>query len=399
MSIANQEGLDAFTQLKPVDDSRGLSGSHYSSFIADLMRTIHSSIPPNNGPPDFAKPAHVETREDRYQGRITRRAVVFLLTNGCEWALRSASGCTMCGHIAKQARTDRPISADQFISQFTAAFSTIDFRDIPVLNMFNNGSFFNDEEIPSVARRAILRMIDDNRSIKKLLVECRPEFITDSAIEEAKTLLTNTDLEVAIGLETADDRRRLLTINKGFTLKEFIRAAAIITRNSVRLRSYILLKPPFAPERDAVEDAISSIKTAFSLGVDIVSLEAMTVQKYTLVDYLYERGLYRVPWLWSIVDVVRNTAYLGEIVVGMFKFYPSPDLVPSNCSSCNERVMDAIISYNRFQDIDVFRDLDCECRAQWAEALEDRRGWREVLESFVERAQPDEVRTHEKVVD
>ena len=128
----------------------------------------------------------------------------------------------------------------------------------------------------------------------------------------------------------------------------------------------------FFLNRRPLTDAIQSIKTAFSLGAGTVSLEAVTEQKYTLVEYLIEKGLYRVPWLWSIIEVVRQTAHLGRVVVGLFQFYPSPELVPNNCELCNERVMDAIVEYNRTLRVEALDGLDCECRARWREALE---GW------------------------
>jgi len=358
-------------------------GRVYSPYIAECMRTLHASIPPN-APADVSKPAHIDIREEHFRGENVKRAVVFLLSNGCEWALRSsAHGCTMCGHIAKQTRTAEPISAGSFVTQFTNAFSTVDFHDIPVLNIFNNGSFFNDHEIPTEARRAILRKINETKSIKKLLVECRPEYITQDVIRETAAIISDKELEIAIGLETADDVHRKIAVNKGFTMRQFTEAANTITGNNVSLRTYVLLKPPFLSEAEAISDAVESIKTAFSLGARTVSLEAVTVQKYTLVDYLNENGLYRVPWLWSMIEVVKQTAHLGNVVVGLFAFYPSPDLVPNNCRSCNGRVMDALVAYNRTLNTAVFDGLDCTCRGKWRAALEDGTGFGQNLERFI----------------
>ena len=364
-----REHEDFLGPLKTVQDSKCLSASHYYSFIATFMQHLHSSIPTNDFI-DFSRPAHVEIRDDFFRGKNTKRAVVFLLSNGCEWALKSAHGCTMCGHIAKQARKDQPISTDDFVTQFETAFSSIDFDGIPVLNIFNNGSFFNDNELPYEARTTILKLINKNKRIKRLLVESRPEFITQSVLQETKSLIPGTELEIAVGLETTDDIRRSISLNKGFSLRQFTDAANIIRKNNLILRSYILLKPPFFSEKEAILDSIHSIETAFSLGVKTVSLEAMTVQKYTLVEYLYNNNLYQMPWLWSIVEVIKRTAHLGRVIIGLFKFYPSPDSVPNNCHLCNNKVMDAIIQYNKTLKPDVFDQLHCECKEDWKEDLE-----------------------------
>ena len=376
------EHEDFLGPIKNVQDSRCLSASHYYSFIGKFMKNLHSGIPANDYL-DFSRPAHIEIRDELFRGKNTKRAVVFLLSNGCEWALKSAQGCTMCGHIAKQARKDQPISTDDFVTQFETAFSSIDFSEIPVLNIFNNGSFFNDYELPYEARTTILNLIRKNKDIKRLLIESRPEFITESVIRETKSLIPGTEIEIAIGLETTDDIRRSISLNKGFSLRQFTDAANIIRKNSVHLRSYILLKPPFFSEKEAILDAIHSIETAFSLGVGTVSLEAMTVQKYTLVEYLYNNHLYQMPWLWSIAEVVKRTAHLGKVIIGLFKFYPSPDSVPNNCHLCNHKVMDAIIEYNEKLRPDVFNQLHCKCKKDWKEVLEKNSDYYKNLQDFI----------------
>ena len=385
MNNHDPDALDVLRHRVPADDSPGLSRSHYNPFMADFMKALHAHIPPIP-PPDLRTPPHVEIREEHFRGETVNRAVVFLLSNGCEWALKSGHGCTMCGHIAKQTRTDHSLPADHFVTQFQAAFSSIDFSSVPVLNIFNNGSFFNDNEIPSRARRDILRMISEHRSVKKLLVECRPEFINEAVLHETKDILQGTELEIAIGLETVDDFRRAVAINKGFTLRVFEQAARIVRDNDIGLRSYVLLKPPFCSESEAIEDAVRSITSAFAMGVDSVSLEAMTVQRYTLVEYLHQRGLYRIPWLWSIVEVVRQTAHLGKVVVGLFKFYPSPDLVPRNCDLCSDAVMEAIVDFNHTRDATVFGGLDCGCRSGWTQILKDSRDFDDFFGDFYRTA-------------
>jgi radical SAM enzyme (TIGR01210 family) len=156
------------------------------------------------------------------------------------------------------------------------------------------------------------------------------------------------------------------------------------------LRSYILLKPPFFSEREAILDSIHSIETAFSLGVKTVSLEAMTVQKYTLVEYLYNNDLYQMPWLWSIVEVIKRTAHLGRVIIGLFKFYPSPDSVPNNCHLCNNKVMDAIIEYNKTLRPDVFNQLQCKCKEDWKEVLEKSSDYYKNLRDYISVAKDED---------
>jgi uncharacterized Fe-S cluster-containing MiaB family protein len=79
----------------------------------------------------------------------------------------------------------------------------------------------------------------------------------------------------------------------------------------------------------------------------------------------------------------RRTAHLGKVIIGLFKFYPSPDTVPNNCPICNKKVMDAIIRYNNTLETDVFKQLHCQCKEEWKEVLEAGSDYYENLRSFI----------------
>jgi radical SAM enzyme (TIGR01210 family) len=352
----------------------GLEGqmakSHYYRLIAEAQKIIHAQIPKQNHSTDkVASPTDI--REEVFDGVNYKRAVVYLMSNGCEWALKNAQGCTMCGHLARQARRDKTISVDDYLQQFEKEFGKNDFKKYPLLNLYNNGSFLNDNEIPSKARREMLKMINTNPDIKMLVLETRPEFVTEEKVKEIKRLIPNKRIELAIGLEIKDDFYRTICINKGFSLRQFDLAASIITKH-VNLRTYVFLKPLLLTEKESIEQAIETIEYAFAKGATTVSLEACTIQDYTLTKYLYDRGLYSTPWLWSIVEVVKRVKTPGKLIVGLFQFYPSPDTVPHNCDQCNEGVMETIRQYNRTLDLKAFDGLTCKCKKKWRTILKEK---------------------------
>lgn len=350
-------------EFKELDTPGFLKGAKYYYAISQIMQAIHSKIPVQNF--DTTKiAAPTSFREEYFNGENRQRAVMYLMSNGCEWALKSGNGCLVCGHLAKQAKDARPIPAYQFIHQFQSEFSNIDFRKHPILNLYNNGSFFNDNEIPDEARKEIYKQIQANRDIKMVVFESRPEFIQMAKIEEIRRFITDKHVEIAMGLELVDDHLRYICINKGFSLKQFERAATIIVPH-FHLRTYAMLKPPFLNERESIEQAVATIEYAFKAGSTSVSLEACTIQDYTFTKFLYEKGFYQTAWLWSIIEVIKRTAHLGKVVVGLFQFYPSPTIVPYNCDQCSERVMEAIRQYNRSLNAKVFDDLNCKCKDEW----------------------------------
>lgn len=326
--------------------------------VSDVMKIIRSQTPQCRC--NVARASSSEIREEYFNGKNIHRVVIYLRSGGCEWALKS--GCTMCGHLKEQTKED--ISAEQFIEQFITEHSKYDFAHYPILDLYNNGSFFNDKELPPEARRKILKIIADDDDIEMLVLESRPEYIEETKLKETKKILKDKRVEIAIGLETINDEIRELCINKGFTLKEFETAAELIT-SILNLRVYILMKPPFITEAEAIHDAIASIKHCFDIGASVVSLETVTVQDYTLIDLLYRNGLYRTSWLWSLAEIIKATASYGKLVTGLFRFFPMPTFVPHNCERCNELFFEALKEYNRTLDARVFDGLTCECKKEW----------------------------------
>jgi radical SAM enzyme (TIGR01210 family) len=348
-----------------------LKKSQYYHLISEAQKIIHSQIPKERCITNKVAAAEIGLREEIFEGVNCRRAVIYLMSNGCEWALKSAHGCVMCGHLAKQTRSDQPISAEDYLKQFEEEFEKIDFKKYPILNLYNNGSFINDNEIAPGARRGILKKINNNQDIKMLVLETRPEFVTEEKIREIKELIPNKHIELGVGLEIKNDFYRAICINKGFSLERYEIAAGIITKH-LNLRTYVLLKPLFLTESEGIKEAVETIEYAFSKGTTTVSLEACTIQDYTLMKYLYEQGSYAPPWLWSIIEVVKSVKKPRKLIVGLFKFFPSPSAVPNNCNRCNDKVMERIIQYNRTLDAKVFKGIVCDCKKQWRTVLKEK---------------------------
>jgi radical SAM enzyme (TIGR01210 family) len=348
-----------------------LKKSYYYHLISEAQKIIHAQIPKIESSTDKVAAAELGLREEYFDGVNYYRAIIYLMSNGCEWARKGAHGCMMCGHLARQTMIDKTILSDDYLKQFNDEFEKIDFKKYPILNLYNNGSFINDNEIPPEARRGILRKINSNPDIKMLVLETRPEFVTEEKIVEIKRLAPNKHVELGVGLEIKNDYYRGICINKGFSLERFNAAANIITKY-LHLRTYVFLKPLFLTEKEAIDQAVETIDHAFAVGSTTVSLEAATIQDFTLMSYFYERGLYSPPWLWSILEVIKRARKQEKLIIGLFKFFPSPRVVPNNCNRCNKKVMAKIIEYNRTLDPKVFNGLTCACKEQWRGRLKEK---------------------------
>ncbi len=258
----------------------------------------------------------------------------------------------MCGYK----RDAYPATEKELIEQVDYALS----KPTPVVKIFTSGSFFDEREVSPKVREYIIKKVED-LGVEKLIVESRPEFITEKRLMDFKGI----NLEVGIGLETANDFIREYCINKGFGFKDFERASKLLKSYGFRVKAYLLLKPPFLSEREAIEDVITSTEKIKDL-VDVVSINPTNVQKDTFVERLWKKGLYRPPWLWSAVEVLKRIeidAICDPVAAGKIRG-------PHNCGKCDRIVAKAIRDYSLFQDKTVFESLNCDCIAKWRRTIE-----------------------------
>ena len=231
---------------------------------------------------------------DFYQGRPVPALTVIFFSRGCTW-----HGCTMCG-FSKETLPD--IDAESFLKQFESAYNITD--DEFLVKLYVSGSFFNQTELPVEVRDSILETLSQDERVMKVTVESRPEFLKE---ETLKTVPGRDKLEVAIGLETADDHIRSQCINKGFTFKDYLQGAEIAGKNGLKVKTYLLLKPPHLTEKEAIEDAVRSARVIPS-GSQTLSLNPCTVHRHTKVEEMWRDNQYRPPWIWSVSGVTRPVA-------------------------------------------------------------------------------------------
>jgi radical SAM enzyme (TIGR01210 family) len=149
------------------------------------------------------------------------------------------------------------------------------------------GNNLNPNEFPVYALEFGLRLFAE-LGIKRITIESRPQYITDRTLDVLENIAKscNLEIEIGIGLETIDDNIRNYCVFKGFNLNAFKEAVERINeRQNLRVLAYVLLKPPFISEAEAIVDVEKTIEEAFKLGVNAVSLEVMSIQEFTLVEY------------------------------------------------------------------------------------------------------------------
>ncbi len=306
-------------------------------------------------------------RVGREQG--TALAVV-LSTIGCAHALSDAGGCTMCSYLLDGVQ-EQPTS-EQIVAQFKSAMMELDMKNGPLsVKIYTSGSFLDSNEIPVEARSKILGIIAKDDRIREVVLESRPEYINDSTLSDIRSILGDRIIEIGMGLESASDVIRTVCINKNFDLKMFKDALKTAKKFNIGIRAYVLLKPPFLTERDAIFDAISTIKEARALGVTTVSLNPVNVQKDTLVEKLWMKGNYRPPWLWSVLEVLRDATLSSDrwMKVVCDPVAAGKKRGTHNCGKCDNNVAEAIRQFSLNQNPNALQNLSCDCISQWKHIL------------------------------
>jgi radical SAM enzyme (TIGR01210 family) len=157
-------------------------------------------------------------------------------------------------------------------------------------------------------------------------------------------------------------------VNKYFDFEDFIAASEEAEAAGAGIKAYLLCKPPFLTEREAIADMKSSIRRCAEYA-HTVSMNPCNVQRHTMVEELFFDGGYRPPWLWSVAEILEDTADAPAIVVSDPVGHGS-DRGPHNCGECDDRVQKAIKDFDLRQDPTVFEQVSCECERTWEEVLQ-----------------------------
>lgn len=313
-------------------------------------------------------------------GESVLALTITLSPTGCEWARKG--GCTMCGEFEGSDKRNSLLENPQFhIAQFASAIGNPKIWEVarkigkPIawLRINQEGNYTNPHEMNYKAQETILKLAMHIDGIKRITIESRPQYLKRETVKSLSNLFkrSGVELEIGMGIEAENEVVRNVCINKQGTNNQFINTVKLLKKFNILPLSYVMLKPPFLTEREAIEEAVATAHFAEKIGFTRISFEPMSIHSYTLVEALTYTGDYKVPWLWSVVEVTKRCADIAKIFgIGGIGYYPIPKRYSHNycCDneySCSRNFSNAIIEYNKSRDIKVFDVLSCNCRSIW----------------------------------
>ena len=299
---------------------------------------------------------------------LTQRRIFYLRTLGCTWSLAVGGGCTMCGHLGGM-DVDGTFSDKQIVEEFRKAFQSYDYSDTKVVAIYNGGSLMSSTEIHPDARDEIIAIVAAEPGVEMIIFESLAELATPQRLKSVRKAAGDKRLQIGVGFESMDDDIRYLCVNKRNSLEDYRKAFANMRTHDIEPLAYCLMKPIFLSESTALEDTVRTVQFALENGVSAVSVEPISVQDNTLVDLLHSAGLYRTPWTWSLIEVIRQTHGWGEVRAGGFELFPRPREYVHNCKYCDQKCYAALHRYNETCTVEHFDSLSCDCQKEWKRDL------------------------------
>ena len=339
--------------------------------MRELLKEIRKAAPKRDH--TWTEPVDWLLKRVWLNGRTVNVLNIWLTPTGCEWASRG--GCTMCGEWSGS-EMGNCLPGEYHVAQFAKAIvEYVPKYESPWVRIYQEGSFLNPNEVDPVAQHTIVRLASLVQGIERVTIEARTQYVTEEVTRDlADALARSVELEIGIGLEAKDEVVRNVCVNKGEPLSSYERAVEAAQHERLRTLAYVLVKPPFLTEKEALDEAINTAHFAFELGFDAVSIEPVSVHEWSLAGLLYFHGLYAPPWLWTVLEVARQTCQAGELRIGGVEYYPRPEMIAHNRheagdEDCNARCWAMIRRYNETHDCAVLQGFEHSCIDKWREEM------------------------------
>lgn len=267
--------------------------------------------------------AFLSEPEHTAAGIVEPVSTLFLTNRECPFR------CLMCDLWQHTTTTDTPRGA--IPAQIRHALGQL--PPARHVKLYNNGNFFDRRAIPPDDHLAIAELVRDFQTV---IVENHPKLCTDDCLRFRDRL--TGEFEIALGLETIHPEV-LPALNKRMTVADFNRAAQFLRANGIELRTFLLLKPPFLDEDDAVTWTLRSLDHAFDQGVRVCSIVPVRAGN-GMMENLQQQGHFSLPRLSSLERVLAEglARGRGRVFVDLWdveKFYDCPACGPARKARLN----------------------------------------------------------------
>lgn len=342
--------------------------------LEDYLKKLRSTAERENRAKrcNLDKTIFVEPRKGFLDGHYVDRLVLFLRGTGCMQA-KETGGCTFCGFY-NATNFGKKILDEDYIKQIACVVQdkAIQFSKYATICLYNDGSLLREDEISFSVVLEIFRKLNDIDTVKKIVIESRIDDIAEEKLKKIREV-TQKDIEIAVGFESASPMIRDLCVHKSFSNKTFSKVLEVSKKYSISIIPLLILKPPFLTESESIEDYMNSLKFLEQFDIKRIDMELASVEKNTLVYDMWCNGMYQPPKLWTVIEILKRKEQLGltiPIYISPANYSVSAVAKSSNCDDCTDYITQLFEEYNVYGKKSVFDNVHCHCRDEWLKLLQ-----------------------------
>jgi len=318
--------------------------------------------------PNYAIASWIQ--DDIFHDKTMGKSLTIILrTKGCRWAYETG-GCTMCSYLMDASPVE--ITSENLKTQFDNVIE----KNLENINknvsvkLFTSGSFLDTFEVPLEIREYIFKRIEE-LGVKEVAIESRAEFVTPENLQSIKQNLS-CNIEIGVGIESLNEDIRNVSIHKGVSTEQIKEAFRVAKEYNVGIKSYILIKPPFITEKEAILDAINTANGCIEMGCSRISFCPSSVHTGTLVETIWKKNQYRPPFLWSVLEILKEVKSQNPdaLIMCDTSGVNSKRGAHNNIDcECGEKIKDIFNEFTLTQKIEKL-NIECNCKKEWLGYLE-----------------------------
>lgn len=306
----------------------------------------------------------------------SRNLALGFRTRGCRYTHNG--GCTICDYWVGD-----PVSSEEMVAAVVQALAKIDFEPA-VMRLEVSGSFLDDWEVPTDARRRILQLLSA-LDHTHFVFETHATTVSAEKVLEIRELLGHRRFSIEMGLESANPWILKYIVNKHLQLDQVEKALKLLGDQQVPSVVNIMVGLPFLTPSESVADAVASVKWAFSRGAAKCVLFALNTKPWTLVAWLEEHEMFERPPSWALVDVLSELApdELSKIGLAWYRArsqqhpaYQVPNRGPETCPLCYDEVTKLldmfVVGQEREKVVMQLKEFRCGCQDRWRARRQER---------------------------
>ncbi len=278
---------------------------------------------------------------------------IWFPSHGCPWSVIGT--CSMCNYGVPLPPTD-----DQMVGAVALALAS--FERLPSTLWVSSFDVLDPRDVPVEVRRKIYRLLSRTPA-QTIISESHPARVRFADVKECVDLLEGKTFGLELGIETMDDFVRNWCLHKNFLTRHVRRAIDSTRAAGAEVYANLFVGAPFLTTAEWIDDAVDSTQAVLDAGADSVVLLPCHVKRGTLCDWLYQRGLYRPPSLWTVVEILMRVEprYWPRIKLSwiMTKEHPGhPQLIsPFDEHETSGSLLDALSKFDQSADGTVFQPL------------------------------------------